>query len=348
MIGILISLVLMVGNGLFVAAEFAFIASRHSQIQQLALEGDVRAQAAERSFRQLPVMLSATQLGVTVLSLLLGWLAEPAVAHLLHGPFESLGVPHGTTRTLAFVLALLIVVFVHTVVGEMVPKYAAIAAPERTALLMARPLRGVITALGPALRAVTVASGAILRLFGTEPRAELSEARTGDEIADLLALSHRAGVLEEVEHRILTGALRFPALQVGSVMVPRERILAVPAGTAADVFERLAIERGHSRIVVYGRDLDDVLGFVHAKDLLGLAPQAGGRPLPSNLVRRMLVLPVDLSLHQVLVRMRRARVHAGLVVDGRRTAGLVTLEDVLEALVGHVRDDREGPAANSS
>ncbi|MGD9796810.1 MAG: hemolysin family protein [Acidimicrobiia bacterium] len=337
MTGVLVAVMLLVANGVFVAAEFAFIAARRNRLDQLADDGDPRAKAAVRSLGDLSQVLSAAQLGITIASLLLGYVAEPAVAGLLEEPFHAVGLGSAAAHTIAFVVALTIVAFLHLVVGEMVPKSIAIAEPDRTALVLARPLRAFIVALRPAIAVLNLLANAGLRLVGIEPKDELSEARTGEEIADVLAVSRREGVLEEVEHRLMTGALRFPAREVADVAIPRDAIAAVGADASPAELERRAVASGHSRIVVYGTDLDEVLGFVHAKDLLALAPAARDLPMPGRLVRRMLVLDGQRSLQQALLSMRRARIHAGLVVDGGgRTAGMVTLEDVLGALVGDV------------
>jgi CBS domain containing-hemolysin-like protein len=346
MAGLLLAVVLLVANGFFVAAEFALIAARQSRIEQLAEEGDARATAAIRSIKELSLMLSAAQLGITIASLLLGYIAEPAVAHLLEDPLEFIGLAHTSSHTVAFILALSIIVFLHMVVGEMVPKNIAIAAPERVALWLARPMRAFTTVFRPVVWTLTWSANVLLRLLRIEPRDELSEARTGDEIADLLAVSRREGVLEEVEHRLMTGALRFPAREVASVMVDRDEIVRVPVTATAAEVEQVALSTGHSRIVVHGRDLDEVLGFVHAKDLLAVAADARDLPLPRTLVRRMLVVPTGRTLQQLLLAMRRARIHAALVVDGEgRTAGVATLEDVLESLVGDIQDEHDAPKA---
>jgi CBS domain containing-hemolysin-like protein len=335
--GVLVAVLLLVANGVFVAAEFAFIAARRAHLSQLADGGDLRARAALRSVADLSQVLSAAQLGVTIASLLLGYVAEPSVSHLLDGPLHDAGLGGGGVHTVSFALALALVAFCHLVLGEMVPKSIAIAEPDRTALVLARPLRAFITALRPAIALVNGLADAGLRLLGIEPRDALSEARTGDEIADVLAVSRREGVLEEVEHRLMTGALRFPEREVADVAIAREAIVAVGAGASPAQLERAAVASGHSRIVVYGRDLDEVLGFVHAKDLLALPAAARDRPVPTRLVRHLLVLDGGRTLQQVLLAMRRARIHAGLVVDARgRTSGLVTLEDVLGALVGEL------------
>ncbi|MCU1375539.1 MAG: hypothetical protein JWO68_2825 [Actinomycetia bacterium] len=343
---LVLSVLLLFVNGFFVAAEFSLIAARRSQLEARAAEGDTRAAVAIRSIGELSFMLSASQLGVTLCSLLLGYLAEPSLADLLHRPFELVGLSDTAAHTVAFAVALAVVVFLHLVIGEMVPKYLAMSAPDRAALLLAVPMRGFATLLRPLVRLLTVTARVLLGLLGIEQRDELSEARTGDELADLLAVSRREGFLEEVEHRLMSGALRFPVREVASVMVPREGIVGVPSSATAEEIERIAVATGHSRIVIHGRGLDEVLGFVHAKDLLGVPVDERDRPLPNRLVRGMLVVPVNRTLQQLLLAMRRARIHVALVVDGEgRTAGVVTLEDVLEALVGDIRDEHDARSA---
>jgi CBS domain containing-hemolysin-like protein len=343
---LVLSVLLLFVNGFFVAAEFSLIAARKSQLEARAAEGDTRAAAAIRSIGELSFMLSASQLGVTLCSLGLGYLAEPSLAHLLKGPFHAIGLSETAAHTIAFAVALGVVVFLHLVIGEMVPKYLAMSAPDRAALMLSVPMRAFATLLRPLVRLLTVTARVLLGLLGIEQRDELSEARTGDELADLLAVSRREGFLEEVEHRLMTGALRFPVREVASVMVPRDGIVGVPNTATAEEIERVAVSSGHSRIVIHGRDLDEVLGFVHAKDLLGVPVADRDRPIPNRLVRGMLVVPVNRTLQQLLLAMRRARIHVALVVDGEgRTAGVATLEDVLEALVGDIRDEHDARSA---
>jgi CBS domain containing-hemolysin-like protein len=345
MIALVVSAVLLLVNGFFVAAEFSLIAARRTRVEALAEEGDARAAAAARSISELSFMLSASQLGVTLCSLVIGYLAEPAMADLLKGPFADLGLGHTAAHTVAFGVGLVVVVFLHLVIGEMVPKYLAMSGPDRAALLLSRPMRAFAGAFRPVVRGLSATARVLLHLIGVEQRDELSEARTGDEIADLLAVSHREGVLEEVEHALMTGALRLPDRDAASVMVSRDDMVQVAVGaTAADV-ERLALSSGHSRLVVHAGDLDRPLGFIHVKDLLGVPPAEHERPLPTSLVRRMLVVPADRSLYQLLLAMRKARIHVALVVDSAgHTVGLVTLEDVLEAIVGDISDEHDAEA----
>jgi CBS domain containing-hemolysin-like protein len=341
-LALVVSLFLLVANGFFVAAEFSLIAARRSQLEARAAEGDARAASAAKSVGELPFMLSASQLGVTLCSVLLGYLAEPTLAELMAGPFHAVGLSETAAHSVAFVIGLSIVVFLHLVFGEMVPKYLAMSAPDRAALVLAVPMRAFATLFRPVVRTLSATARVLLRLLGVEQRDELSEARTGDEIANLLAHSRREGFLEEVEHRLMTGALRFPVRQAGSVMVPWAEVVQVPAGATAAEVRDLAVLSGHSRIIVRNESLDSAVGFVHAKDLLRVGPADEDRPVPADLVRRMLVVPSDRTLQQLLLAMRRERIHVALVVDGAgRTAGVVTLEDVLEALVGDIRDEHD-------
>jgi CBS domain containing-hemolysin-like protein len=207
-------------------------------------------------------------------------------------------------------------------------------------------MRGFATLFRPVVRALTVTARFLLGLLRVEQQDQLSEARTGDEIANMLAHSRREGLLEEVEHRLMTGALRFPVRLVQSVMVPWDDVVRVPAGATAAEVREVAVASGHSRIVVHGNgdgdSADSALGFVHAKDLLRIDTDAEGRSVPPDLVRRMLVVPADRTLQHLLLAMRRERIHVALVLGaGGGVVGVVTLEDVLEALVGDIRDEHD-------
>ena len=341
LLSLIAAIALLLANGFFVAAEFAIIASRRSRIEELAEGGDPRARSARSLIRELSFMLSGAQLGITMASLLLGFVAEPAVASLLEGPLRDLGLPERASDTVAFALALTLVVFLHMVLGEMVPKNIAITAPERAALWLAPPMRVYASAFRPLIRALNSTANGTLRILGVEPRDELSAAHTAEEIASMLVVSRREGLLQEFEHRLLDGVLGFKGRTASSLMVPRDRIVAVSASATPADIERVVLESGHTRVVVYGTNLDDVAGFVHAKDLLTLPPEARTRPLPGRLIRRMLIVDGDRSLQALLLLMRRRRLHVALVRTDGRTAGLVTLEDVLEVLVGDIRDEHD-------
>ena len=286
-------------------------------------------------------MLGGTQLGITMASLGLGFVAEPLVGHLLEEVFDpASGLPLGLRHALSYALALAIVVFFHMVFAEMVPKNAAIAEPERGALALALPFRLYLTVFRPLIVVLSAAAKAILRPLGVEPRNEVTVLAGADEISAMLEASRDEGVIREFEHRLLSGALGFGQLHAGAVMVPRPDIAAVSSEAPVSDVEGIALANGYSRLPVFEADLDHVRGFVHVKDLYRIPPERWSRRLPDDLVREMLVVPESRNLFDLLADMRRARKHFALVVDEfGSTAGVVTLEDVLEELVGDIRDE---------
>jgi CBS domain containing-hemolysin-like protein len=228
------------------------------------------------------------------------------------------------------------------VIGEMVPKNVALADPERTLLALALPNRAYVTVFGPVLRVLNGVSAAGVRLLGIEPRDELATAASADELALMLGASRDEGLIEEMAHQLLTGALDLGDRSITTVMVPREGVVWLPrSATPADA-EALVVASGHTRLLVAGEQVDDVMGFVHAKDLLAVSGAARTRPLPLGRVRRMLVLSAATSLDDALLAMQRDRLHVAVVTDDAgRTLGIATLEDVIEALVGDIRDESD-------
>ena len=340
---LVIAILLLIANGFFVGAEFALIAARRSKIEQLAEEGDRKAKTALRSVRELSFMLAGAQLGITMASLGLGAIAEPAVAHLIESALHSVtAVSPGVLHTISFVIALTIVVFFHMVIGEMAPKNIAIAKPEGTALWIAAPFRFYTNIFRPFIHLLNAMANAGVRLLGVEPKDELASVHTSDEIGLMIAESARGGQIDKFEHRLLQGAIQFSQRDAASVMVPRTDLVAVPLDATHGEIERLIVETGHSRLPVYAEDLDHVVGFFHAKDLLKVNEDERDRPLTRRLIRQMLVVPESRSLHPLLLDMRRQRRHFALVVEEHGgTAGVVTLEDLLEELVGEIQDEHD-------
>lgn len=342
-IAIATAIALLVANGFFVGGEFAVIASRTSKLEQRAQEGNALAVTALKSARELSFMLSAAQLGITMASLGLGWIAEPAVAHLLESALESVtAIPEAIAHSLSFVVALIIITFFHMVLGEMAPKNIAIADPERAALWIAIPFRLYANTFRPFIAVFNALANAGTRLFGVEPADERADVHSAGEIGAMIRESAEEGLLEDFEHRLLSGAIDFGARDAAAVMIPRPEVVAIPAmATPADV-EKVVLETGHSRLPVYGGDLDQVYGFLHNKDLLRVDPEERERPISRQFIRRMIVVPESRKLHPVLLDMRRERTHFALVVDEHGgTAGVVTLEDLLEELVGDIRDEHD-------
>lgn len=349
---VLLTVLLLLANGFFVAMEFALIASRRTKLEALAEHGDIRARLALDATKALSLQLAGAQLGITMASLGLGAVAEPTLAHGLEAVLGPL--PDSVRATIAFAVALGIVVFLHMVVGEMVPKNAAIADPERMMLRLAIPNRLYLFLFGPIIRLLNALSNFGTRRLGVEPRDEVEAAHTAAEIATMLAASREEGLIEQTAHDLLTGALGFGRRRLVEVALPMSDVVTVPqSATVADA-ERVVLESGHSRLVVTGRDRSDIIGFVHAKDLLTVPDDARSRPIPLLRIRRVLVLDESRPLDEVVVAMRRARTHVSVVVDAAGAAvGLATLEDVLEDLVGDITDEsdrrpRSGPAPGSA
>ncbi len=343
LLAIVAALLLVLTNGVFVAVEFAMVASQRAKLELLAGTGSKRADVALAAMRDLPRQLAGSQLGITVCSLGLGVLGEPAVADVIRPALDEIGaLSHGVAHGISFALALLIVVSAHMVLGEMVPKGVALAGPERTLLLLAPVSRAFTALFRPVIWFLDATSGAIVRAFGLTPKSEIGTAHTAAEFAPMIEASHDEGLLEEFEHLLLAGALDFRGRSVATVMVPRERVVYVNQRMSVAAIERVANQTGHSRLPVVGAGIDQVMGFLHIKDLLGLAPEERDRPLPAEMVRRVPGVPHDRLLEDVLRAMRRSRAHLAVVRGpGGRTVGVVTLEDVLEAFVGDIRDESD-------
>jgi CBS domain containing-hemolysin-like protein len=268
--------------------------------------------------------------------------ADPAVAHVLESALEPLGLPHGLVEALGFGIALSIVVFLHLVVGEMAPKYLALTMPEKVLLWLVVPLRGFTAVFRPVIWALARLANAGTRLLGVEPAEELAATHTSDELAVMLAESRKEGLLEQTAHDLLSGALDFGEEVVATVMVPRDDVVTVPRTATVEQAEQVVVRSGHSRLPVTGRDLDDIVGFVHAKDLLTVPLEARNRSLPVSRLHRMLKVPASRPIDQVMLEMRRSRIHLA-VVEGEehRMAGIATLEDVIEELVGDIVDETD-------
>ncbi len=343
---LLLGVVLLVLNTFFVAAEFGLIATRRTEFEERtggAGHLGARARAGLYCIDHLSVMLAATQLGITVVSLLLGFVAEPTVEVLFERLFDSFGgLPHGVVTTASVVATLALVTFVHTTFAEMVPKNLALTFPSATLLATAIPLRGFTAAFQPVIWALEKIGNLGVRMFGVTPRGDLAAAASVDDIAAMVAESAREGVIEEFEHRLLTGALGFGQLDAAAVMIPRPDVVAMSVASTAGEIAATVARSGRSRIPVFETDVDHVVGFVHAKDLLELDQDGLDAPLDRALVRQMLFVPESRRLSDLLLDMRRRRLHFALVVDEHGgTAGVASLEDVLEELVGEIRDEHD-------
>jgi CBS domain containing-hemolysin-like protein len=340
-----LSVMLLMANAGFVAMEFALVGARSTRLEPLAAEGRRSAVLALAAMRKLNLQLAGAQLGITLASLSLGYVTEPLVVHGIEDLLGFTPLSEVVIGVVAFVVGLGLVVFAHMVVGEMVPKNLAITAPERTLMLLVRPNRWYLAVFGPVVWVLNSIANVGMRILRITPRNEMGSAPSADDLARMLLESHREGLIERDAQRLLTGVLDFGDTTVADVMVLRDGIVSVTEATTVAEAEQLVATTGHSRLPVFAASGSEPLGFVHAKDLLGLSANAGPMALPLRLVRRMPVVARDRSLEEVLVGMQGTGVHVALVVDGPdadgSVVGLVTLEDLLEELVGDITDETD-------
>ncbi|MEV4654646.1 hemolysin family protein [Micromonospora sp. NPDC049301] len=330
---LLVTVLLLLGNGFFVGSEFALIASRRTVIEPLAA-GSKRARWALSAMNQIPLMIAGAQLGITVCSLGLGAIAEPALAHLLESPFHAAGLPERAVHPVAFVLALGVVVFLHTVVGEMVPKNITLAGPELSALWLGPAMLAFCVATKPLLLAMKWAARRVLAFWRIEASEAVKTVFTADELAGLVSQARTEGLLDEEQHARITGALALHTRTAADAWQPWSTVVTVAEDVSPASLEVLATRTGRSRFPVVQRSTRRVLGFVHVKDVLGYSGHARRAPVPAEVYRPLAVVPPERTLADLLLAMRRERRHMVLVSDGRRPLGVVTLDDVLTAIVG--------------
>ncbi|GHE02447.1 hemolysin family protein [Streptomyces alanosinicus] len=325
---------LVLANGFFVGAEFALVSVRRSQIEPL---GTARARQVLYGLQRLPQMMAAAQFGITLCSLTLGAVAEPTVAHLLEPVFEAVHLPDGMVHPLGYVIALAAVVFFHLVIGEMVPKNLAMAAPEKAALWLSPGLVWFARLCRPITVALGACAQGILRLFRVEPKDEVEAVVTSEQLNRLLEDSGQAGLLDPEERERLEDALELGSRPVTDVLLRREALVTVtPAITPGEIVE-LTARTGYSRFPVAATDKGPFMGYVHVKDVLDL--EESDRAVPQHIWRPMATLRAELPLDDALTVMRRAATHLAQVAGASgKVLGLVALEDVLEMLVGEVRD----------
>ena len=340
--GIVWLVVLLIVNGFFVGAEFAVISARRSQIEPKAEAGSRAAKTALWAMEHATLMLAACQLGITVCSLLILNVSEPAIHHLLEVPLSITGWSEEVVGVVAFIIALLIVSFLHVVFGEMVPKNISFSVPDRAVLILAPPLVFVARVFSPIIVALNAIANAILRLFRVEPKNEANSVFTLDEVATIVATSTREGVLSDTGGRI-SAAFEFTAKKVSDVQVRLDALVTLPeAASPADV-ERAVSRRGFSRYVLVN-DAGEPTGYLHVKDVIdldgsGSDPDEFNVPVPPKRIRHLISIFDGTDLADALAMLRRAGVHIARSFDEQgATTGVLFLEDIIEELVGEVHD----------
>lgn len=334
---LLVAALLVLCNAFFVAAEFSLIATRRSQIEPLAEKGGRRARTTLNAVDNVTLMLGGAQLGITACSLGLGATGEPAVAHLLEGPLEAVGLPEGAVHPIAFSVALAVVVFVHMVLGEMVPKNLALAGPERSALLLAPVLTMVVRPLRPMIALLNAVSALLLRLVGVKQSRGVTSAFTREEVSALVAESRGAGLIDEDDHALLASALAIEDRTAAEVAVPAKEIQTVPATITLGELESLVTATGFSRFPVRGAERGRYAGYVHLVDLLDLMENgtSAHTMLPKSRIRPLRTVRSDAVLGEILGELRQAGTHLAEVRDATgATVGVMFFEDILQALIG--------------
>jgi len=329
---------LLAGNAFFVGAEFALVAARRTQIEPKAEAGSVLARTTLRAMENISLVIGVNQLGITICSLMLGAIGEPAVAHLLEPVAHLARVPQNLLHPVSFVLALAVVVYLHVVLGEMIPKNIALAGPDRAAMVLGPMVWMFVLVLRPVIVVVNAFAAGVLRLVGVEVKDEVSSTYTRAEVAALVEESRGEGLLEDDEYDRLAGALGFTERQVEAVVLRLgELSVLARSSTPADV-EELCAATGFSRYPVRA-DSGALLGYVHIKDVLETEERRRTQPIDDKWIRPFASVRTGDVLHDALETLQRRGAHMARVVDDEgELVGLVTLEDVLEELVGEIRD----------
>ncbi|MET9552450.1 hemolysin family protein [Streptomyces sp. NPDC006645] len=331
-IQLLVGLLTLVLNAFFVGAEFALISVRRSQIEPAAEEGDRRARSVLWGLRHVSAMLATAQLGITLCTLVLGIVAEPAIAHLLEPVFDAVGVPHGVVHPISFVIALALATYLHMLLGEMVPKNVALAEPVRTALLLGPALVWLSRALRPVIFTVNAFANGLLKLLRVETKDEVSATFTDAELDRMVTDAGDAGLLDDRAAERLHDALELGRRPVRDVVMPLERVETARVGITPEELEALAAETGFSRFPVVDESRR-ILGYLHVKDALDAVPR--DESFETSGMRAIAQVRAETPMDDVLTAMRRSRTHLAAVLDeDGRLEGMVTMEDVLRELVG--------------
>jgi CBS domain containing-hemolysin-like protein len=335
---VLLGVLLLFGNAFFVAAEFALVSARRSQIEPRAEEGSRLARTTLRAMENMSLVIGVNQLGITVCSLVLGAVAEPTAARLLEPVLHAVQAPESLRHPIAIALGLAVVVYLHVVLGEMIPKNIALSGPDRAALLLGTPIWAIVSVTRPVIGVVNAMASGVLHLFGVRLMDEVSSTYTREEVAALVEESRGEGLLEKGEYDRLSGALGFTEKTVVTVLMPPDTLQTVRRGSSGADVEALCAATGFSRFPVVGDDRE-LLGYLHIKDVLETDEARRNRPVEDKWIRPFAPVRSDDLLHDTLEKLQRRGAHMARVVDeAGGTLGVATLEDVIEELVGEIRD----------
>lgn len=337
LMGLVWLVVLLASNAFFVGSEFAVISARRAQIEPKADAGNRAAKVTLKAMENVSLMLATAQLGITVSSLLILVIAEPAIHHLLEVPFSAVGFDYATASVISFIIALMLVTYLHVVLGEMLPKNIAISIPTNAALILAPLLYGVSQIVKPVVWLMNQISNMILKLFGFEPKDEANTAFTLEQVEGIVEESQKHGLLED-ESKTITNAFEFTEKTVADVLHPMDDLITMPPEASPMMLQEAVAEHGFSRYPVQN-SYGDLIGYWHIKDALTEEPEKFAQPIPTKRLRTMISIPETAELEDALAQMRKTGAHIARAfsADGKVT-GCLFLEDIIEVLVGEIED----------
>lgn len=344
-IALSLALAVLLGNAFFVGAEFALVSARRSNIELKALEGSRAAKLTLSAMEQVSLMLAGAQLGITLCSLIFGAVGEPVVAHALETPLHNAGVPDAFLHPIAFAIALTLMVYLHVVIGEMVPKNLALARSTRAALILVPVLWFAVRLTKPLVVSLNAIANGCIRIIGIKPRNEIRSTFNRDEVAGFVKESRREGLLSKEEEQLLSGTLDLEERSIKQVILPLNTVVMTSPRPTWHELDALIREHGFSRYPVRSSK-GTLKGYVHAKDLLHMDSSKGSGEdvLPARYIRQLSPVKGTASLRETLAAMQRSGAHIAQVTNSRgQVTGIVMLEDVLEELVGPIRDETQKP-----
>ncbi|MBJ2121979.1 HlyC/CorC family transporter [Arthrobacter sp. MSA 4-2] len=342
--GIAWLVVLLIGNAFFVGAEFAIMSARRSQIEPRADAGSKPAQTTLWAMEHVSLMLACAQLGITVCSLLILQVAEPAIHHLFVVPLEALGIPAGVADGAAFGIALLIVTFLHVTFGEMVPKNISVSAADRAALILAPPLVMIARIVHPVISTLNWLANQILRALKVEPKDEVTSSYTLEEVQSMVEESTKHGLVDD-DSGLITSALEFSGQTAETTMVPLDNLVTLSTDATPEEFERAVGRTGFSRFALVD-EKENLTGYLHLKDIMSIPQALYQKPITENKVRALANLSLSDEIEDALAVMQKTGSHLARVLGpGGETRGVLFLEDVIEQLVGEIRDATQNQGA---
>ncbi|MBO7745532.1 HlyC/CorC family transporter [Paenibacillus sp. MWE-103] len=344
LLSFLLILALVFLNGFFVAAEFAMVKVRSSRIDTLVQDGNRRARFASALTNNLDAYLSACQLGITLASLGLGWVGEPAIAHILEPLLEKLHFSPVAISTVSFIIAFSLITVFHIVLGELAPKTYAIRKSETVTLWTAFPLMTFYKIMYPFIFLLNGMANLMLKAFGIEPAAEHESAHTEEEIRILMKESHKSGLIDNTELTLVDNIFEFAETHAREIMIPRTEMICLYANLSFEENRAIALKEMHTRYPVCDKDKDNIIGFIHIKDLLKVTNQTIHDI--RQIARPMTTVPDSMHISSLLKLMQKKKTQIAILIDEYGgTSGLVTLEDIMEEIVGEIQDefDEERP-----